>query len=140
MPADASMAKVDATRSYGAEVVLAGEGFDEAMAAAQERVTAGATFVHAFDDPLVVAGPGTPRPALAGARCRERARPGRRAPRRHPPPARADEARRRGRRRRGGGRAPGREGRRRGAGLRDPLRRGHRTRASPGGPPPRAPA
>ena len=59
MPVDASMAKVDATRSYGAEVVLAGEGFDEAMAAAQERVTAGATFVHAFDDPLVVAGQGT---------------------------------------------------------------------------------
>lgn len=59
MPADAAMAKVDATRSYGAEIVLAGEGFEEAMAAARERVIAGATFVHAFDDPLVVAGQGT---------------------------------------------------------------------------------
>ena len=59
MPADAAMAKVDATRSYGAEVVLAGEGFDEALAAALERVATGATLVHAFDDPLVVAGQGT---------------------------------------------------------------------------------
>ncbi len=59
MPADAAMAKVDATRSYGAEVVLVGEGFDEALAAALERSAAGATLVHAFDDPVVVAGQGT---------------------------------------------------------------------------------
>ena len=59
MPADASMAKVDATRGYGAEVVLAGQDFDDALAAAGERAEAGATLVHAFDDPLVVAGQGT---------------------------------------------------------------------------------
>jgi threonine dehydratase len=59
MPEDAPMAKVDATRSYGAEVVLAGEGFDEANAAAQERVDAGATFIHAFEDEIVIAGQGT---------------------------------------------------------------------------------
>jgi threonine dehydratase len=59
MPQDAPMAKVDATRSYGAEVVLVGEGFDEANAAATERVEAGATLVHAFEDEVVIAGQGT---------------------------------------------------------------------------------
>jgi threonine dehydratase len=59
MPQDAPMAKVDATRSYGAEVVLSGEGFDEAQGAAREREAEGATFVHAFEDEAVVAGQGT---------------------------------------------------------------------------------
>jgi threonine dehydratase len=59
MPQDAPMAKIDATRSYGAEVVLAGEGFDEAVVAARERVDAGATFVHPFEDEVVIAGQGT---------------------------------------------------------------------------------
>jgi threonine dehydratase len=59
MPQDAPMAKIDATRSYGAEVVLAGEGFDEAVEAARERVEAGATFVHPFEDEVVIAGQGT---------------------------------------------------------------------------------
>jgi threonine dehydratase len=59
MPADAAMAKVDATRGYGADVVLAGESFDEAMAAAKERAGQGAILVHAFDDERVVAGQGT---------------------------------------------------------------------------------
>jgi threonine dehydratase len=60
MPQDAPMAKVDATRNYGAETVLAGAGFDEALAEAQERAAAtGATFVHAFEDEQVIAGQGT---------------------------------------------------------------------------------
>jgi threonine dehydratase len=59
MPEDAPMAKVDATRSYGAEVVLTGEGFDEANVAARERVDAGAIFIHAFEDEIVIAGQGT---------------------------------------------------------------------------------
>ena len=60
VPEGAPMAKVDAARGYGAEVVLAGEGFDDAVAAARLHVEAtGATFVHAFDDPRVVAGQGT---------------------------------------------------------------------------------
>jgi threonine dehydratase len=59
MPRDAPMAKVDATRSYGAEVVLAGEDYDEAQALTLERVEAGATPVHAFEDPAVIAGQGT---------------------------------------------------------------------------------
>jgi threonine dehydratase len=60
MPQDSPMAKVDATRNYGAEVELAGAGFDDSMAAAQERVdSTGATFVHAFEDERVIAGQGT---------------------------------------------------------------------------------
>ena len=59
MPEDAPMTKVDATRSYGAEVVLAGVGYDESQAAAQEAVEAGATLVHAFEDEVVIAGQGT---------------------------------------------------------------------------------
>ncbi len=60
VPADAPMAKVDATRSYGAEVVFAGPAFEDAVAAARSHVQeTGATFVHAFEDALVVAGQGT---------------------------------------------------------------------------------
>jgi threonine dehydratase len=60
VPAAAPMAKVEAARSYGANVVLGGEGFDDAVAAALAHVeSTGATFVHAFDNPRVVAGQGT---------------------------------------------------------------------------------
>jgi threonine dehydratase len=60
MPEDAPMAKVDATRNYGADPVLTGAAFDEALAEAQRRVVdLGATFVHAFEDPAVIAGQGT---------------------------------------------------------------------------------
>jgi threonine dehydratase len=60
MPQDAPMAKVEATRNYGAETVLAGAGFDEALALALARSDeTGATFVHAFEDTTVIAGQGT---------------------------------------------------------------------------------
>jgi threonine dehydratase len=60
MPEGASLAKVAATRRYGAEVVLAGASYDEAYARACElQALRGATFVHAFDDPYVIAGQGT---------------------------------------------------------------------------------
>jgi threonine dehydratase len=60
MPEDAPMAKVEATRSYGGSTVLVGEGFEEAVAAAQAHVEAtGATLVHAFEDSRVVTGQGT---------------------------------------------------------------------------------
>src|SRR5207248_966550 len=59
MPQDSPMAKVDASRGYGATVELVGESFEAALAAAQKLAEAdGATFVHAFDDPAVVAGQG----------------------------------------------------------------------------------
>jgi threonine dehydratase len=60
MPRDASMTKIDATRNYGAETQLVGERFEEAMAAALEHVErTGATFLHPFEDPAVIAGQGT---------------------------------------------------------------------------------
>jgi threonine dehydratase len=60
MPQDAPMAKVEATRSYGGSTELVGEGFEEAVAAARAHVQrTGATFVHAFEEPRVIAGQGT---------------------------------------------------------------------------------
>jgi threonine dehydratase len=60
MPQDSPMAKVDATRHYGAEVRLVGEGFEQAVEASREfAAEAGATYVHAFEDEVVVAGQGT---------------------------------------------------------------------------------
>ena len=67
VPEAAPMAKVEAARGYGAEVELAGEGFDETVAVARAREQeTGATFVHAFDDPRVIAGQGTLGLELAG--------------------------------------------------------------------------
>jgi len=60
MPEDAPMAKVEATRNYGAEAVLAGTDFDDAVRRAKAYVAeCGATFVHAFEDEQVIAGQGT---------------------------------------------------------------------------------
>lgn len=60
MPEDASLAKVMATRNYGAEVRLGGRDYQAAFEAAQaHQQQSGAAFVHAFDDPLVMAGQGT---------------------------------------------------------------------------------
>jgi len=60
MPQDAPMAKVEPTKGYGAEEVLVGAGFEEAMAAAIQQVDeTGATFIHAFEDERVIAGQGT---------------------------------------------------------------------------------
>lgn len=60
VPEGAPMAKVDAARGYGATVELAGEGYDEALDTARSIGTeSGATFVHAFEDPRVIAGQGT---------------------------------------------------------------------------------
>jgi threonine dehydratase len=60
VPEGAPMAKVDAARGYGAAVELAGEGFDEAVQAGHAfEAETGATFVHAFDDPRIIAGQGT---------------------------------------------------------------------------------
>jgi threonine dehydratase len=60
VPESAPMAKVDAARGYGARVEHAGEGFDDAeMAARSFAGETGAAYVHAFDDPRVIAGQGT---------------------------------------------------------------------------------
>jgi threonine dehydratase len=60
MPQDAPMAKVDATRHYGAEIELSGPALEECLDEARRYVDeTGATFVHPFEDPLVIAGQGT---------------------------------------------------------------------------------
>jgi threonine dehydratase len=60
MPQDSPMAKVDATRNYGARVELGGAVFDDALAAAEEYgASCGATFLHPFEDEVVIAGQGT---------------------------------------------------------------------------------
>ena len=60
MPVPTPTVKVERTRGFGAEVVLHGNGFDEARDHALALATTeGLTFVHPFDDPLVIAGQGT---------------------------------------------------------------------------------
>ena len=60
MPQDAPMAKVDATRHYGAEVILGGTAIEDCLSDASRYVEEhGATFVHPFEDPVVIAGQGT---------------------------------------------------------------------------------
>jgi threonine dehydratase len=59
MPVDAPLAKQVATADYGAEVVLAGETFDESYAAARADVADGRVLVPPFDDEAIIAGQGT---------------------------------------------------------------------------------
>ena len=60
MPVTTPTVKVERTLGFGAEVVLHGETFDEARDHALALADAqGLTFVHPFDDPLVIAGQGT---------------------------------------------------------------------------------
>jgi threonine dehydratase len=60
MAANATPAKIAATRGYGAEVVLHGNIWDEANEKAKELVrTQGLTYVHPFDDEQLIAGQGT---------------------------------------------------------------------------------
>lgn len=60
MPTFTPQVKIERTRGFGAQVVLHGETFDEARAEATRRAQAeGLTFIHAFDDPLIIAGQGT---------------------------------------------------------------------------------
>lgn len=60
MPEKTPHAKVNATRAYGANVVLTGETFQEAYEASLKRqLQTGAVYVHPFDDYDVMAGQGT---------------------------------------------------------------------------------
>ena len=60
MPEFAPISKVNATRRYGGHVVLHGVDYSEAGAKAHEiEAEEGRTYVHAFDDPAVMAGQGT---------------------------------------------------------------------------------
>jgi threonine dehydratase len=60
MPETTPMVKVNATRRFGAEVVLHGPNYDAAYAEARRRCEIdGSTFIHPFDDADVIAGQGT---------------------------------------------------------------------------------
>jgi threonine dehydratase len=60
LPEFAPLTKVTATKSYGAEVILYGATFDEALAYSKDlQREHGYTYVHAFDDEQVIAGQGT---------------------------------------------------------------------------------
>jgi threonine dehydratase len=60
MPLTTPLVKVTATRGFGAEVVLHGANYDEACTEATRLCEAeGMTFIHPFDDSLVMAGQGT---------------------------------------------------------------------------------
>ena len=60
LPERAPLTKVKATKAQGAEVILHGASFDEAVAHSRElEQERGLTYVHAFDDELVIAGQGT---------------------------------------------------------------------------------
>jgi threonine dehydratase len=60
MPLATPLVKVTATRGFGAEVVLHGANYDEACREAMQLCAAeGMTFIHPFDDPVVMAGQGT---------------------------------------------------------------------------------
>ena len=60
MPTTTPLIKVNRTKSYGAEVVLYGDVYDESAAYAQKLAEEqGLTFIHPFDDPAVATGQGT---------------------------------------------------------------------------------
>ncbi len=60
MPRTTPAIKVEAVKSYGAEVELAGDSYSDAADYCKQRVKeTGRTYVHPFDDPLVIAGQGT---------------------------------------------------------------------------------
>ncbi len=60
MPIFTPPLKVLATKGYGANVVLMGDSFDDAYAGSQEYAKEhNATYIHPFNDPLIIAGQGT---------------------------------------------------------------------------------
>ncbi len=60
LPENAPLTKIIATKAQGAEVILKGASFDEAFAHSKElQKKHNYTYVHAFDDDLIIAGQGT---------------------------------------------------------------------------------
>ncbi|MBC8064146.1 MAG: threonine ammonia-lyase, biosynthetic [Chlorobia bacterium] len=60
MPITTPTIKVEAVKSWGAEVVLFGDNYDEAYSKARElEKSQGLAFIHPYDDPAVIAGQGT---------------------------------------------------------------------------------
>ncbi|PLY03455.1 MAG: threonine ammonia-lyase, biosynthetic [Desulfuromonas sp.] len=60
MPATTPQIKIDAVQSFGAEVILHGDNYSEAAERCQQlQVDRNMTYIHPFDDELVIAGQGT---------------------------------------------------------------------------------
>jgi len=59
MPSWASLTKQEATRGYGAEVLLYGSSLEESIQQAGELARTGHLFIHPYDDDDVIAGQGT---------------------------------------------------------------------------------
>lgn len=60
MPRTTPSIKIDAVKSFGAEVELFGDNYSEAAEYCKQRtLETGRTYIHPFDDPLVIAGQGT---------------------------------------------------------------------------------
>jgi threonine dehydratase len=60
MPEGAPLPKIEATRAYGADIIIRGQTVDDALAEALAYASeCGAVFIHPFDHPDVVAGQGT---------------------------------------------------------------------------------
>jgi threonine dehydratase len=59
MPVWASMGKQEATRGYGAEVILAGESLAESISIAQDMAEDGRAFIHPYDDEEIITGQAT---------------------------------------------------------------------------------
>jgi threonine dehydratase len=59
MPAWSSLSKQEATRSYGAQVIIHGTSLEDSITKAQEIARKGPLFIHPYDDDAVIAGQGT---------------------------------------------------------------------------------
>tara|TARA_B110000444_G_C18833395_1_gene594516 strand:- start:1021 stop:2535 length:1515 start_codon:yes stop_codon:yes gene_type:complete len=60
MPQTTPSIKIEAVKALGAEIILHGDNYDEAFSKAKEiEQSESLTFIHAFDDPYVIAGQGT---------------------------------------------------------------------------------
>lgn len=59
MPEWSSISKQEATRGYGGELILHGQNLADCLTKARELEASGKTFIHPYDDPVIIAGQGT---------------------------------------------------------------------------------
>ncbi|MFA5347368.1 MAG: threonine ammonia-lyase [Methanoregula sp.] len=59
MPEWSALTKQEATRSYGAQVIIYGKSLEESIEKAREIARKGNIFIHPYDDDAVIAGQGT---------------------------------------------------------------------------------
>ena len=59
MPVWASVSKQEATKGYGARIILKGKTLEESVASAEELAREGMLFIHPYNDEEVIAGQGT---------------------------------------------------------------------------------